>query len=318
MPRSLYIPRQVRAAITAHIDSALDRAVGGFLSAQEDEDTLTGELCSSLRSGAHTVNVVDDEVNGDWKWEFKYSKLRGRGDNATENLLGADAIVELSVNYGNGTDTKSLLFQAKTQWQKDRSLLEQATKLSTWREAAIFVNYTPEAFYAYSIDSVLRSQGKEADARNRIALKDVLTKHFLNCRIGNMDLRYDPKARRLTWRDINGAVVATQFSIPHRMRVKIDSPNVKEKVNYEKLIPIEEIHDHRMHAEPDELLMPLLSETAASLKDQRRALSMAYHPDRYADADQLLREILNRRMQEFNWAYDTVEAAIREGKQESK
>ena len=79
MPRSLYIPRQVRAAITTHIESALVRAIDGFLSAQEDEDTLTGELCSSLRTGAHVVNVVDDEINGPWKWEFKYSKHRGRG-----------------------------------------------------------------------------------------------------------------------------------------------------------------------------------------------------------------------------------------------
>jgi hypothetical protein len=316
MPRRLYIPRQVHAAIAAHIESALERAVGGFLSAQEDEDTLTGELCSSLRTGVHTVNVVNDEISGPWKWQFKYSKLRGRGSNAAENVLGADGIFELAVNYGNGADTKSLLFQAKTQWQQDMSLLEQAAKLSTWREAAIFVNYTPDAFYAYSIDSVLRSHGRETDARNKLALRDALTKHFLDCRIGNMDLRYDPKARKLTWRDVSGAVVATQFSIPHRMRVKIDSPNVKENVNYEKLVPLDQVHRHRMHADPEELLKPLLSDAAIAPKDQRRALSMTYHPDRYSEGDELLRDILNRRMQEFNWAYDMVEAALREGRRE--
>jgi hypothetical protein len=318
MPRSLYIPRPVRAAIASHIDSALERAVGGFLSAHEDEDTLTGELGSSLRTGVHTVDVVDDEIAGPWNWSITYSKLRGRGTNATEKLLGADGIFELTVNFGNRKDTKSLLFQAKTEWQKDASLIAQAAKLSTWREASIFINYTTTGFYAYSVDAVLRSHGTEADAKNRLTLKDALTNHFLDCRIGNMDLRYHRAARRLTWRDLSGAVVATKFSIPHRIRVKIESPNAKEEVDYEKLIPIEEIHQHRMQAEPEEMLMPLLSEVRASPNDQKRALSMAYHPDRHPDADQLLLDLMNRRMQEFNWAYNTIDAALRAGRGETE
>lgn len=318
MPRSLYIPGEVRSAIAAHIESATERAIGGFQSAQEDEDTLTGELGSSLRTSVHTIDVVDDQIPGPWKWSISYTKLRGRGANATERFLGADGIFELTVNYGIREDTKSLLFQAKTDWRRDTSLIDQAAKLSTWREAAIFINYTPTAFYAYSVDAVLRSHGTEADAKNRLSLRDALTKHFLNCRIGNMDLRYDPVARRLTWRDLGGAVVATKFSVPHRMRVKIDSPNAKEHVDYEKLISPEEIHQHRMHAEPEELLTPLLAEATASPKEQRRTLSMTYHPDRYSEGDQLFRDLMNRRMQEFNWAYDTIEAALREGKPESE
>jgi hypothetical protein len=318
MPRRLYIPREVRAAIAAHIEAATARAVDGFLSAHEDEDTLTGELGSSLRTGTHTVNVVGDEINGPWKWSIRYSKFRGRGFEATESLLGADGIFELTLNYGMREDTKSLLFQAKTEWQKDTTLISQAAQLSTWREAAIFVNYTPQGFYAYSIDSVLGSRGAEADAENRLTLQEALTEHFLDCRIGDMDLRYNPATRHLTWRDLSGAIVATKFSIPNRIRVKIQSPNAKEKVNFEKLIPFEDIHRHRMQAEPEEMLMPLLSENNVSPKNQKRSLSMTYHPDRYSDGDQLLRDLLNRRMQEINAAYETLEAARRDNIGESE
>lgn len=176
------------------------------------------------------------------------------------------------------------------------------------------INYTPTAFYAYSIDAVLRSQGSEVETRNKLFLRDALTQHFLNCRVGNMDLRYDAITRKLTWRDHRGAVVATKFSIPHRIRLKIQSPNAMEPVAYEKLIPFNEIHDHRMQAEPEEMLAPLLSERPASIKSQKRSLSMTYHPDRYAPGDQLLRDLMTRRMQEINAAYDLVESKRVDGK----
>jgi hypothetical protein len=313
MPRSLYIPRQVRDSITTHIEAATTRAVKGFLYSHEDEDTLTGELGSSLRSGIQTVNVANDEINGEWKWSIKYAKFRGRGPKATESFLGADGIFELTLDYGNQKDTKSLLFQSKVDWRRDTSLRNQAARLSTWREAAIFINYTPNNFYAYSIDSVLGSRGEETDAKNKMTLKDALSQHFLHCRIGNMDLRYDPRTRRLVWRDNGGAVVATQFSIPHRIRVQIQSPNAKQEVNYEKLVPPYEVHQHRMQAEPEEILASLLSEKADSVKNRKRSLSGIYHPDRFTDGDQFLRDLINRRMQEINAAYDTIQGGLPDG-----
>jgi hypothetical protein len=44
MPKSLYIPEPVRAAIAHHIKESMPKAEDGFESAQEDEDTLTGHL----------------------------------------------------------------------------------------------------------------------------------------------------------------------------------------------------------------------------------------------------------------------------------
>jgi hypothetical protein len=105
-------------------------------------------LGSSLRSGLQVINVTNDEINGPWKWSIDYKKFRGRGPNATEFFLGADGILELTLDYGGRKDAKSLLFQSKTEWARDTALLTQAARLSTWREAAIFINYTPSAFYA--------------------------------------------------------------------------------------------------------------------------------------------------------------------------
>jgi hypothetical protein len=49
--------------------------------------------------------------------------------------------------------------------------------------------------------------------------------------------------------------------------------------------------------------------------DTRLTLSMAYHLDR-TDSDQLPRDMMIRRMQKFNWAYDIIKAVLREGMRE--
>jgi hypothetical protein len=43
------------------------------------------------------------------------------------------------------------------------------------------------------------------------------------------------------------------------------------------------------------------------VSESRRSLAMTYHPDRFSMADQLLRDVLDRRMQEVNAAYKQTE-----------
>lgn len=307
MPRRLYIPDGVLASIGEHVGTAVDRAVSEFWSANEDEDTMTGHLGARLQTSVHVVDVVQAELNGAWKWQIEYAKFRGRGAKATESLVGADGIFELSLDFGYRKDSKALLFQSKIDWQDDAELLKQAAMLSTWREAAIVVNYTANGFDAYSIDSVLNSRGAERNAEGKVGLKDALIKYFLHCRIGNTDLSYDARARRLIWRDITGIRVAAQFSIPRRIRLNVEAPTYKSEANFDKIVPLDEIHNYRMQADPEEILMPLLSDRSESAKIRRRSLAMTYHPDRFSMADQLLRDVLNRRMQEVNAAYKQTE-----------
>ena len=306
MPRRLYIPKAVVDSISDHIRASITKSLDGFLSASEDEDTMTGHLGACLRSGPHNVQVTEGEVNGIWKWSIDYVKFRGRGRAATESHLGADGIFELRVAWGPRTETKSLLFQSKLDWSLDRDLVKQAILLSTWREAAVIFNYTAKVFEAFSIDSVLSSKGKRSAAGDPLRLEDALTEYFLQCKIGNADIVYDARTRRLSWRDVHGVLVATQFSIPKRIRIDVQSPTSKQNISFDKLLRFEEIHAHRMEVEPQEVLTPLLASQEVSAKDMKRILSMAYHPDRYAPYEQLFKDVATKRMQEINAAYDEV------------
>ena len=124
-------------------------------------------------------------------------------------------------------------------------------------------------------------------------------------------MHYDAKSRRLYWRDNNGLFVAVQFSIPQRIRMHVRSPSWRNRKLVEKIIKPIEIHKHRMEVEPDEVLMPMLSSREVDSKAMRRSLAMTYHPDRYSIYDQLLKDIVNSRMQEVNAATDKLHKAKR-------
>lgn len=306
MARRLFIPQIVLDSIRQHVDDAVDRAVDGFGSAQEEEDTLTGQLGMCLKTGWHTVHVIgeqSDQAGGNWKWLIDYSKFRGRGKRATESSIGADGIIELRLTSALRTDTKSVLFQSKNQWKSDPNLLRQAALMSTWREAAVVIDFTPKGFDCYSIDSVLASKGRKASVKGGVDLKSMLGDFFLECSVGNTDLHYNATARKLLWR-ANHEVVAAQFSIPSRIRIRVRSPRPIEDSKYEKLIPFNEIHAHRMDVEPTEILALLLTDEQSSVRDQKKNLSMIYHPDRYVSSDFLIRDVMARRMQEVNAAAD--------------
>lgn len=147
MRNKIYIPKEVKVSISEHIRNSINRAVEGYSSACEDEDTLTGHLGALLKIENQEV-FVEDNLPGAWKWSINYYKFRGRGSKATESFLGADGIFELLVNGSkdNQSSKKSLLFQAKNNWKNDKLLYKQCIKLSNWREAAFVVNYTPKNF----------------------------------------------------------------------------------------------------------------------------------------------------------------------------
>lgn len=310
MRRRLYIPQELIQAISAHIKAAVPRAVEGYWSANEDEDVLTGHLGACLKIGSQKVRVVEtqSERPGDWTWSLDYFKFRGRGKNATENILGADGLFELRLQLGYRTETKSLLFQAKKDWESDPNLVSQCIKLSTWREAAFVLNYTPTAFEAFSIDQVLKTRGSRPSATDLRSLGDFLAGDFLECLVGDTDLSYDPRARRLIWRAISGEIVSTVFDVKHRMRFNVKAPPSSDHDRVDKHIPNSEIHNYRMEARDEEILSLESGHSVKELKAARNDLSLAYHPDRFSEGDELLRKILNRRMQEINQAYERVYA----------
>lgn len=309
MKRKLYIPDEVKLSIFHHLQNSIDRAINGYLSAHEDEDTLTGHLGACLIINNQTIQVPleGNEIGGKWTWSIDYYKFRGRGGNATESYLGADGVFELKLNYGSRSEKKSLLFQAKKEWNTtDKPLFSQCIKLSTWREASFVLNYTPTIFEAILIDDVIRSRGSRKDIANVSNLANFLGTDFLDCEIGDNDLEYDAIARRLIWRSYNGETVGTIFLPKSRIRLKINTPHIGDFRRGYREIPNSSIHDHRIEANPEDILSLKDHYTQQDLKNARRSLALTYHLDRLNTLDELSKSILNRRMQEANRAYDEL------------
>src|SRR5689334_22792287 len=132
MPGQIYLPDEVTRVIGGHLRKAVDATVEDYPSASEDEDTLVGHFGAKAQIRNQKVLVDQIEMGGTWTWSIEYAKFRGRGAKATENFLGADGIMRLTVNYGGQAQEKSALFQAKIEGISDRDLLTQCAKLSTW------------------------------------------------------------------------------------------------------------------------------------------------------------------------------------------
>lgn len=307
MRRRLYIPGRVKEGIREHLASATRDALESFASAAEDEDTMTGHLGAKLEARHRTVLVTQDELAGEWKWSLTYYKFRGRGPRPTEFYVGADGLFELKLSIGARTETKSVLFQAKMDGQGGVNLLEQCVKLSTWREAAFVANYSERGYSAVSLDDVIAHRGAGVSFTNAKPLHEYLGHDFLDCLVGDDELRYEPGSHRLIWRAENGEIVATRFNVKHRFRLQIQAPRDDGAIaGVDKDISAAELSKYRMAATAEEILGLTASPTASSLRDARRRLAVAFHPDQFLNLDQLLQGLMTRRMQEVNAAYDAL------------
>lgn len=306
MLRPLYIPEPVKAGIRQHMRDAIAHAEQGFVAANEDEDTITGDLGGSLRSGRQRVQAAVSEQSGtgDWVWEITYSKFRGRGGAAPETTLGADGLFELGVAHGGIREQKSVLFQAKVAGEGGRDLLEQSIKLSTWREAATVVSYSQAGYRAVPLDDIIAGRGSLSHQAGE-PLADFLAGRFLDCRVGDTDLMYDARRRRLIWRSMTGEVVATQFAIGQRIAVLVEAPRTGDAFpGIDRELDPAAVHQHRMMNDDRAILGLGANVTEAMIASIRRKLSRAYHPDQFSNLTQDLQDLATKRMQEFNAAAD--------------
>lgn len=309
MPKKIYIPDEVRESILSHLKSSIARATEAYENASEEEDTLTGQLGFSLNCKTKKVVVKGDrqkeQMPGTWKWFLKYTKFRGRGPNATENILGADGIFEFGVKYGRRFRKKSLLFQAKNNLSADKQLFYQSLKLSTWREAAFVINFTPDEIEAFYIDDVVRSQGVRKNIPEIIPLYDFMSDIFIECLIGDINLEYNARAHRLIWISNSGGRVNTKFSVKNRFSLEVFPPDYKDS-DYGRSVPPSEIYNHRMQFSPEDLFSLQGSFTNSELRKARNRYALAYHSDRTNELEDLLMQIKKRRMQEANYVFEEL------------
>lgn len=313
----LYIPDEVRESVALHVKKAIGSAVEAYYSASEEEDSLAAHLCALLKIGTQYVRVRSVDVPGDWQWSIDYTKFRGRGKNATEKVLGADGIFEINVN-GFNPGKKSLLFQAKKELSTDNLLLPQCVNLSTWREAACVINFTDSGYYAYFIDDILRSRGRIPDTQKRISLDEFFLNWFLACKVGDMDLQYHAKEKILQWKSCDSEIVATNFFVNNRARLNISRVTNShfDLKKIDKIVSRDDIYKFRMKATKEEFLNidDMEDISLDDLKNAKKNMSLAYHPDQYVSLGCREKEILTERMKEINSVYDEVRWRV-EGKE---
>lgn len=305
MRRSFYIPKAVLDDIAERVRQGVDETLAEYESAAEDEDTLTGHLGAKLTTRARRVVVRADEIPGTWTWSLSYTKFRGRGPGATEKRLGADGIFELALAAeGRPAELKSLLFQSKMEGSGGADLVEQCARLSTWREAAVVLAYSPERISAYSIDSVLAARGLPKRAQST-QLDTYLAHSFVACLVGDNDLRYIPSRRTLVWRTMAGERVSANFEIKQRLRFTVRPPR-RAPWLVARNVGTDEVHKHRMEATDEEILSVKPGRDVANPKQAVRALSKIYHPDLFEKFPLETRELMTARMQEINSASERI------------
>jgi hypothetical protein len=138
-------------------------------------------------------------------------------------------------------------------------------------------------------------------------LQDYLAHSFLDCIVGDTDLKYDARSRLLVRRSHSGEVVGTMFSIPHRIRVKVRAPQ-REATPYDKLVPLSRIHEYRMDATLEDILSISTVASDPELDQAKKRAALLYHPDKFPSLTEELQRILTRRMQEVSEAFAEIRA----------
>ena len=312
MPQPSYLPPEVLDSVRNHIRTVINNNIDDFfMSAGEAEPAMTAHLFGALQIKSVAVFVDNGEVRGNWRWSLTYTNFRSSGPHATEDVLGADGIVELHMDYyGDRKTTKSALFQAKMYGKGGKMLLQQCLKLPRRREAAFVINYEPDAVTASTIDDVIAERGRLPRGEHRVEFASFFADEFAACNIGDQQLLYDAARRRLFWRSVNKETVAIQFSVPDRLSLKVRVPRYRRRTvpRADRIITPVELGEHRMLAEPQDILHVPSSAPVEALETARRKQAQKYHPDRFHDLEPEYREIATERMSEISNACDDLKA----------
>lgn len=216
------LPSAVYDGIRDHLDRIGNSAgPAAWNSAQGEEDTITGDLCSQLRRPWTTVTIEDAQ----WQWRVDYKKLRGRGPDAPEKATGCDGVVFIEVSASDGSPivSKGLLFQAK------KGRLGSTSELTAQVESMEGIAPTGSAVFEYSEDRFTATSGAtylgssakgRRDHEARASLGTFLANDFLSCSVGLLGMYFDAVRQVLIVSD-QGAVTQRHFSVTHRVRIEV-------------------------------------------------------------------------------------------------
>jgi hypothetical protein len=207
------------------IDIIRDRYLAGVSDAQEkfyfskgDEDALTGALGHAI-SMARPMTYSGEGRS--YRFQISYQKIRGRGPGAPEHALGADGIFEIEVFDENGRPLrqKGLPFQSMKTWNKTiGELRRQAHDIIQTAGQGLVVDFSPGKYTACPAATVFDFHSSKAKLKSSGEFRDlghILADQFLECRIGQFGLHYDPDDE--IYRDAN----QQPFIVNHEIRATV-------------------------------------------------------------------------------------------------
>jgi len=105
------IPKELKQEIKNQIIQNSAKGEEGWRFSKKEEDSLLGDYLGNLRTDKRFFTTIDKK----FEWEILYHKMQGRGQNAYEKYIGADAIItfEIKSSFTRKRTVKSLIFQAK-------------------------------------------------------------------------------------------------------------------------------------------------------------------------------------------------------------
>jgi hypothetical protein len=192
------LPQEVQDALAQHIDKNYELAESGWIFANQDEDTLTGDFLGRLRSDWLGV--------GNYNFRFYYDKVRGRGPGALEKLTGTDGIITIEFKVDQRIRYKSFVFQAKKRGNPiDPSQVKKMKKY--FPDGNVVFEYSPFGYF-------VKGYNKGEDVR----INKFLIDYFFKCISGTFDMYYDSKTNQF----MNGNRPMDIVGVKHKMSIQIN------------------------------------------------------------------------------------------------
>jgi hypothetical protein len=190
---SSLLPVEFIKLIRDRIKAGVADAEAKFRLNEEDEDSITGALGQSISTDAPLVLGTPSSA---FSFEIESIKLRGRGLDAPEKKLGADAIFQIRIlRDGKIVFSKGLPFQAKKGGGfRNAVVKKQAKDLYASTETGIVVRYANRDYTAADVRDILPNADGSSKLIKTQKLSTILGDTFLDCGVGRIGLLYTPES----------------------------------------------------------------------------------------------------------------------------
>jgi hypothetical protein len=199
------LPKNLSEEIKTKIRENSLKGEKGWKYSNEEEDSLLGHFLGNLI----TDKQYFEQSEKIYEWEISYNKFRGRGKNALESIVGADAIITFEIidNISNNKTVKSILFQAKKEGNSS-GLKKQKDLMNKFAKGGNFIfTCGPNGYFA---------QDNIDDEKVRIG--NFLADQFVACTIGIQGMFYDDKKKEL----ITKNKIKTDYPIVDEIVIEVE------------------------------------------------------------------------------------------------